>query len=437
MFFKNKSKNEDSEISPSSDVSYDILKSMRKFCPIVIFTPEGEIEDANTLFLSAVGYSLPELKGKHHRTLCPPKISESAGYSTFWSKLANGESHSGTFLRRRKDGTDLWIEATYFPVFSSDNKVIKVFKIAADITESYERSIAQESLLEAIDKSNAVIEFTPEGIVTKANANFAQALGYNNANDLPGKHHKEFCFDEFYQAHPHFWDELARGEAKTGLFKRQRRDGSIVWIEASYNPVFGPNNTVTKVVKVASDITERVDKQLSIQRAAEVAHSTSVETAQVSERGAAILKDTVTNSQNIVEGVKVSTDLIEDLNHQSDEISKIVDTIGSIADQTNLLALNAAIEAARAGEHGRGFAVVADEVRSLAARTSKSTDEVNEMVNKNTQLVAQAKESMVKVNAQVQVSSENIIEASGIIDEIFKGAEHVSRVVGELVETSD
>ena len=198
-----------------------------------------------------------------------------------------------------------------------------------------------------------------------------------------------------------------------------------------------PDNTVKKVVKVAADITERVNKQLSIQHAAEVAHSTSVETAQVSERGAAILKETVTNSQNIVNDVKISTDLVEDLNHQSDEISKIVDTIGSIADQTNLLALNAAIEAARAGEHGRGFAVVADEVRSLAARTSKSTDEVNEMVNKNTQLVAQAKESMVKVNAQAQKSSENIMEASGIIDEIFKGAEHVSHVVGDLVASSD
>ena len=436
MFFKNKSNTAKSTPTPSADISADILSSMKQFCPVVMFTPEGEIEDANPLFLSAMGYSLEEIKGKHHRSLCHPDHLNASEYSTFWSELAHGKSHSGTFLRRRKDGTDIWLEATYFPVFS-DNKVIKVIKIASDITESYERSVSQDALLDAIDKSNAVIEFTPDGKVIKANDNFAHALGYRDANELRDMHHKAFCFEEFYQEQPNFWRELAHGEAKTGLFKRQRKDGSIVWIEASYNPVLGSNQSVVKVVKVAADITERVNKQLSIQRAAEVAHSTSVETAQVSERGAAILKDTVTNSQNIVADVKSSTDLIEDLNHQSDEISKIVDTIGSIADQTNLLALNAAIEAARAGEHGRGFAVVADEVRSLAARTSKSTDEVNEMVNKNTQLVAKAKESMVKVNAQAQITSENIQEASGIIDEIFKGAEHVSRVVGDLVESSD
>lgn len=435
MFFKTAKKNE-LGMSKNLDINSDIIESMKRFCPVITFTPDGEIEDANSLFLTAIGYSLEEIKGKHHSTLCSPNEVNSADYKSFWPTLARGESHAGKFLRRRKDGSDLWIEATYFPVFS-DNKVVKVFKIAADITEAYEKNLAQSFLLNAIDKSNAIIEFTPDGKVLYANANFAQALGYNNAKELPGKHHKEFCFDEFYQKNPTFWQDLSGGEVKAGLFKRQRRDGEIVWIEATYNPVLNNEGKVIKVVKVATDITERVNKQLSIQRAAEVAHSTSVETAQVSERGAIILKETVANSERIVEDVKASSDLIEDLNHQSTEISKIVDTIGSIADQTNLLALNAAIEAARAGEHGRGFAVVADEVRTLAARTSQSTDEVNSMVNKNTQLVAQAKDSMVKVSAQVQTSSENIYEASGIIDEILKGAEHVSHVVGDLVKSSD
>ncbi|WP_420804658.1 methyl-accepting chemotaxis protein [Tolumonas lignilytica] len=128
--------------------------------------------------------------------------------------------------------------------------------------------------------------------------------------------------------------------------------------------------------------------------------------------------------------------MVEELNTQSAEISKIVTTIGSIAAQTNLLALNAAIEAARAGEQGRGFAVVADEVRNLAAKTTQSTGEIDQMVLKNNQLVTSAKVAMTQVTAQASDNSRLITEAAGIIQEILKGAVHVSETVGHLVNNS-
>ncbi|MFT2110471.1 methyl-accepting chemotaxis protein [Marinomonas sp. 2405UD68-3] len=176
-----------------------------------------------------------------------------------------------------------------------------------------------------------------------------------------------------------------------------------------------------------------MNQQLAIQKATEIAHSTSLETAQVAEQGANVLKNTVAITSQINLDIEASSNLIEKLNTQSDEIFKIVNTISSIADQTNLLALNAAIEAARAGENGRGFAVVADEVRSLASRTSTSTVEIENMVKQNSALVREAREGMSHVQTQSVQSAELTNSAFDIIDEIQKGAENVSKTVSKLV----
>ena len=411
-------------------------KAIRACCAAIEFSPDGIIVDASPKFLACVGYGLDEIKGQHHRMFCPPSVSQAAEYRLFWDDLAKGKAQSGTYLRKNKSGQDIWLEATYIPV-EEEGRVCRVLKIASEITASKQASDDNNALLDAIHTSNAVIEFTPDGHVLDANRNFLSAMGYPSLSDIKGRHHKMFCLDSFYRDNPDFWQQLADGKAKAGLFERVDAKGQSVWIEATYNPVFNHNGTVVKVTKVASDVTTRVEQQSAICKAAEVAHSTSEETAAVSKRGASILGELQVNSDTISEDINTASSLIEDLISQSEEISNIVTTIKSIADQTNLLALNAAIEAARAGENGRGFAVVADEVRTLAADTTKSTEEINAMVERNNKLVGQGRESMLAVTTQANKNTGLIGEATDIINEILKGADYVTEVVGKLVDTSD
>ncbi|QCU74942.1 methyl-accepting chemotaxis protein [Pseudoalteromonas distincta] len=407
-----------------------ILSAINKHVAYIEFTPEGIILDANQLFLTTIGYTKEQIIGKHHRMFCEPEYAKSDEYSQFWQALKAGKSKAGSFLRYKANGDKLWLEATYFPV-EERGVVTKVIKIASDITTSYIQRKAQEAIANALDKALAAIEFTPQGNILKANQNFLATVGYS-LKDIVGKHHKMFCTKVFYEKNPRFWNELAQGQFKSGKFKRIAADGSEIWLEATYNPILDSKGNVIKIIKFASNITDRIHNNNAVTEAAAIAYESAVATAQTAKKGSEILQSSVANSDAIVSQVLKSVDLIKNLNEQSAVIGSIVSTISSIADQTNLLALNAAIEAARAGEYGRGFAVVADEVRQLAASTSSSTNEIATVVKNNQELTNDISRQITSVSDSSEQGRELIANVSEVIKEIERGADIVSQTVAEL-----
>jgi methyl-accepting chemotaxis protein len=396
----------------------------------ITFTPDGTVLAANDLFLNVVGFSAPEVIGQHHRIFCDKLYAQSSDYQQFWADLKQGRSRTGVFQRFNKRGEVIWLEATYFPV-KLRGVVTKVIKIAADITDHHLQLLSQQAVVTALDRSLAVIEFTPGGEVIAANGNFLHTMGYTLAQ-VQGQHHRIFCDDHFYQENPHFWDELGRGQFKSGLFCRQNSHGSKVWLEATYNPILDEHRKVVKVIKFASDITERINKSDAVREAAMLAHDAARETLNCAERGAGLLSSVVDTSSLIASQLTHSIGLINQLNEQSRSIEAIVSTISSIADQTNLLALNAAIEAARAGDQGRGFAVVADEVRQLAARTSLSTDEIAKVVQNNRELTAKVTSEMSDVASSAELGKQQVGEVNEVMSDIRREANNVSSTVSDL-----
>lgn len=229
-----------------------------------------------------------------------------------------------------------------------------------------------------------------------------------------------------------FWKTLNNGEYVADRFKRIDSRGREVWLEATYNPVYDTEGNLCKVVKFASVVTDQVARETEVREAAAVAYDVSLQTDVSAERGAAVVQETVQTMQQIAGQMQSATHRIEALDKQSLLISSIVQTIGGIASQTNLLALNAAIEAARAGEQGRGFAVVADEVRQLAGRTSAATEEIVSVVVQNQALASEAAKEMFSSREQAEQGLALASQAGAVIVEIQNGAKQVVGAVGRF-----
>ena len=378
------------------------LNAVGKVMAVIEFNLDGTIITANQNFCGALGYSLDEIKGKHHRMFVDPVYASTGEYSAFWSKLNRGEFDSGEYKRIAKGGREIWIQASYNPIMDLNGKPFKVVKYATDITEQVllKQKIEQDAkeLQEKVAKLLVAVKAAAAGDLTQSiTVKGADAIGQLGEGLEQMVNGLRTVITQIVESAEQFV-QGARvvSEGSTSLSDgAQTQSANVEQMSAAIQSLNKMIEGVANNAKGAND----------------VARETS---SRAEEGGAAVAKN--------VEAMKL-------IDKSAEQIAEIIGVISEIAAQTNLLALNAAIEAARAGEHGLGFAVVADEVRKLAERSSQAAKEINTLIKESTQRVKEGAELSEKAGASLQ----RIIEG---VEKTAKGIAQIAEATTEQAQTA-
>jgi len=404
------------------------------------FNLDGTIITANRNFLDAMGYSIEEIRGRHHSVFVEPATAASPAYREFWSTLNRGQHLSAEYKRLAKGGREVWILASYNPIRDETGKVLKVVKFANDITAQKQMAADTNGQVDAIKKSQAVIEFDMDGKIRWANANFLSAMGYG-LEEIKGRHHSMFVepAERGSPDYAEFWRKLNRGEYQQAEYKRLAKGGREIWIQASYNPIMDLNGNPFKVVKYATDVSAQALARIKADRARGLIESVAAGSEEMNASIREISETMVKSRQTTADAfgqVEAADVQAKRLNTAAEAMGGIVDLIGNITGQINLLALNATIESARAGEAGKGFAVVASEVKGLANQakhaTEKITGEIDALNRVSSDVIAALaaiRGAMGHVNEYVASTAAAVEEQSAVTNDM---ASNMQRAAAEL-----
>jgi len=395
------------------------VAALHRVQAVIEFALDGTILQANENFLQAMGYRLEEIQGKHHSLFVDPEQARSAGYRDLWARLGRGEYDAGQYRRFGKNQREIWIQASYNPVLDRQGRPYKVVKFATDITAQKLQAADSAGQLAAIDKSQAVIEFSMDGRILSANDNFLAATGYS-LDDVRGQHHSLFvepeyrCSAEYRQ----FWEKLGRGEYDAGQYRRLGKGGREVWIQASYNPILDLNGKPFKVVKYATDITAQVHENQAMQRA--VAQTREV-VAAAKEGDLTRRVATADKNGPIAELCEGVNSLVEAMAAIIGQIKFAADTIAvgatEIAQGNSDLSQRTEQQAASLEETAvsmKGLAETVQRTATNARQASQLAGGAADVAARGGNVVHEVVETMAVINA----SSRRIVDIIGVIDGI-------------------
>jgi methyl-accepting chemotaxis protein len=407
-----------------------VTAALNRVQAVIEFDLQGTILHANENFLATLGYTLEEVRGKHHRMFCDADYVHTEAYRQFWERLARGEFDRGEYRRLGRGGREIWINASYNPVIGDDGRPYKVIKFATDITAVKQQHAEYEGRLRAIDKAQAVIEFDTGGVVLNANPNFLDTLGYR-LEEILGKHHRMFC-DEAYAASPdyrEFWAKLNRGEFDSGRYKRIGKGGRVVWIQATYNPIFDVNGRLYKVVKFANDVTAQVELEERVkQRALDDQRKVEKLLVVVSRAAAGDLTGDVEVSgeepiDQLAAGIK---GMMSDL---AGVIGKVVESAGTFKDSSQDIA-------ARADTVASGAQLLGATVEEMNASIEELTASINSIADNSRGADQLAKDTQQEAERGAKAVTRSI-EAMELINRSSEDIAEIIKVIGEIASQTN